>query len=373
MRFYLVGGAVRDQLLGLPVRDRDWVVVGGTESALLERGFILKEPGFPVYLHPSTGEEYALARRETKTGPGYKGFVCTFGPEVTLEQDLQRRDLSINALAEDESGHLIDLVRGQADLSAGLLRPVTPAFAEDPVRLLRMARFAAQLGPLGFRVADEAQPLLQHMAQDADLLTLGAGWLRKEWIKAGATMQPWRYFQVLRDCGALARLYPTLAAVSDALWRPLFERLVGQTADLALREIVLLTALGAQGLSITALGVELGCSDEALQRVNLALALMALLGGAAHPGEWAARMQRQDAYRRAARFAQLLQVLELAQVVPMAALERLRRAWLAACKVESRDLLDQGVRGAALGQALARAREVQIARVLEEDAHAPGY
>lgn len=213
MKIYLVGGAVRDRLLGLPVRDRDWVVVGATEQEMLELGFRKADAEFPVFIHPETGEEYALARRETKTGPGYKGFQVYAGPDVTLEQDLLRRDLTINALAEDETGQVIDLFGGREDLDQGLLRHISPAFVEDPVRLLRVARFAARLGRWGFRVAHSTHGLLQRMAVSDDLLALRPErlWLEMKW--ALAEDQPWRFFQVLQRCGALARLIPELARV----------------------------------------------------------------------------------------------------------------------------------------------------------------
>ena len=210
MRVYLVGGAVRDRLLGLPVRDRDWVVVGASESEMLERGYQRADVDFPVFLHPQSGEEYALARRETKTGPGYKGFSIDAGPDVTLEQDLIRRDLTINAIAEDEAGNLIDPLDGQNDLNAGVLRHISPAFVEDPVRLLRVARFAARLGRWGFRVSHGTHELMKRMAASAELDTLQGERVWQELKQALAEDQPWRFFQVLQRCGALARLNPAL-------------------------------------------------------------------------------------------------------------------------------------------------------------------
>ena len=153
MKIFLVGGAVRDRLLGLPVGERDWVVVGATEKEMLAQGFTRLDRDFPVFAHPETGEEYALARTETKTGPGYKGFEVYAGPDVGLEDDLRRRDLTINAVAEAEDGELVDPFGGRQDLDDGLLRHVSPAFVEDPVRLLRIARFAARFGGFGFRIA----------------------------------------------------------------------------------------------------------------------------------------------------------------------------------------------------------------------------
>jgi tRNA nucleotidyltransferase (CCA-adding enzyme) len=208
MRIYLVGGAVRDELLGLPVTERDYVVVGATERRMLDLGYRRLDKAFPVFSHPETGDEYALARRERKTGPGYKGFSVDAGPEVTLEQDLARRDLTVNALARNGSGEIIDLFRGRDDLDAGVLRHITPAFVEDPVRLLRLARFTAKLGRWGFRAAHGTFALMRSMARRDELETVLPDRLREEMYKALGTEQPWRFFETLHRCGALARLLP---------------------------------------------------------------------------------------------------------------------------------------------------------------------
>ncbi|MEJ2692243.1 MAG: rhodanese [Candidatus Thiodiazotropha sp.] len=213
MKIYLVGGAVRDQLLGLPVRERDWVVVGATPQQMEDLGYRPADAAFPVFLHPESGEEYALARTERKTGPGYKGFEVDAGPQVTLEQDLLRRDLTVNALALDEAGGVIDVCAGRADLEKGLLRHITPAFSEDPVRLLRLARFAAKLGRWGFRVAHETQQLMRQMAASPDLENLRAERLWKEMSRALGEPQPWRFFEVMHRCGALVGLIPELDRV----------------------------------------------------------------------------------------------------------------------------------------------------------------
>jgi len=164
VKSYLVGGAVRDALLGLPVKDRDWVVVGATPAEMLELGYQQVGKDFPVFLHPQSREEYALARTERKSGQGYIGFTCYAAPDVTLEQDLQRRDLTINAIAQDDAGEFIDPYDGRADLNARLLRHVSPAFNEDPLRVLRVARFAARYAHLGFRIAPETLALMRDMA-----------------------------------------------------------------------------------------------------------------------------------------------------------------------------------------------------------------
>src|SRR5688572_26306100 len=168
MQVYLVGGAVRDRLLGRPVVERDWVVVGATPAELERAGYIPVGRDFPVFLHPNTKEEHALARLERKVGPGYRGFTTEFSPEVKLEDDLKRRDLTINAMAEDAAGHIIDPYGGQRDLAARLLRHVSEAFTEDPVRILRVARFAARYAPLGFTVADETMALMRRMVADGE-------------------------------------------------------------------------------------------------------------------------------------------------------------------------------------------------------------
>ncbi|MCU7858424.1 MAG: rhodanese [Candidatus Thiodiazotropha sp. (ex Lucinoma kastoroae)] len=212
MKVYLVGGAVRDQLLDLPVVERDWVVVGATPEEMLAADFRRADSDFPVFLHPETGEEYALARTEVKTGAGYKGFQVESDPEISLEQDLLRRDLTINAMAMDERGNLIDICGGREDLDNGLLRHITTAFTEDPVRLLRMARFAAKLGRWGFRVAHETHALMKKMAASADLMSLKPERIWREMNRSFSEPQPWRFFEVLHNCGALRRLLPDVAA-----------------------------------------------------------------------------------------------------------------------------------------------------------------
>ncbi len=214
LRAYLVGGAVRDRLLGRPVRERDYVVVGATVDDMRRLGFQQVGKDFPVFLHPETKDEYALARTERKTAPGYHGFAVHADPDVTLEQDLLRRDLTINALAEDEHGALIDPHGGLADLQARILRHVSPAFAEDPVRILRLARFAARYADLGFRIADETLGLMRDMvaAGEVDALVPERVWQEME--RALGEDRPSRFFEVLRECGALARLLPEL----DRLW-----------------------------------------------------------------------------------------------------------------------------------------------------------
>jgi tRNA nucleotidyltransferase (CCA-adding enzyme) len=216
MKIYTVGGAVRDALLGLPVQDRDFVVVGATPQQMLQQGFMPVGKDFPVFLHPDTHEEYALARTERKTAPGYKGFLFHADPDVTLEQDLVRRDLTINAIARAEDGTLIDPFGGQRDLAARVFRHVSDSFAEDPVRILRLARFAARfaLPPHDFHVAPETNLLMRQMVAGGEVDALVAERVWQELARGLLEALPSRMFEVLRDCGALARLLPEL----DVLW-----------------------------------------------------------------------------------------------------------------------------------------------------------
>jgi len=212
MEIYLVGGAVRDLLLGLPVKERDWVVVGSTPEEMIELGYTRVGKDFPVFLHPETREEYALARTERKTGPGYTGFDFHAAPDVSLEEDLQRRDLTINAMAENADGELIDPYDGRNDLDLGRLRHVSPAFAEDPVRILRVARFAARFAQWGFSVAHDTNALMRNMvaAGEVDHLVPERVWA--ELAKALAYDNPEKFFTVLHGCNALTVLFPEIEA-----------------------------------------------------------------------------------------------------------------------------------------------------------------
>jgi tRNA nucleotidyltransferase (CCA-adding enzyme) len=212
MQTYMVGGAVRDALLGLPVNDHDWVVVGATPQEMITAGYLPVGKDFPVFLHPQTREEYALARTERKTARGYHGFAVHAEPNVTLEEDLARRDLTINAMARDESGRVIDPFRGQADLKQRVLRHVTMAFREDPVRILRLARFAARFAD--FSVAPETMALMREMVEAGEVDALVAERVWQELARGLMEPRPSRMFEVLRDCGALAKLLPEV----ERLW-----------------------------------------------------------------------------------------------------------------------------------------------------------
>ncbi|HET7202474.1 MAG TPA: multifunctional CCA addition/repair protein [Steroidobacteraceae bacterium] len=210
MDVYLVGGAVRDALLGRPVTEHDHVVVGATPDDLIARGFRPVGKDFPVFLHPETGDQYALARTERKTGAGYYGFATRFSPDVTLEEDLGRRDLTVNAMAQAEDGTIVDPYGGRRDLEARVLRHVSPAFVEDPLRVLRVARFAARFAPLGFRVAGETMDLMRAIVRSGEMQALVAERVWVESERALGEARPTVYFETLRECGALAVVFPEI-------------------------------------------------------------------------------------------------------------------------------------------------------------------
>ena len=224
MQVYLVGGAVRDRLLGLPVGERDWVVVGARPEELERQGYVRVGKEFPVFLHPETREEYALARTERKVGPGYTGFTTQFSPDVTLEDDLRRRDLTINAIAEDEDSNLVDPFGGRRDIEARVLRHVSEAFVEDPVRVLRLARFAARFTNLGFTIAAETRDLMRQIVAAGEMDTLVPERVWKETHRALDEARPDVYFQTLRDCGALKVIFPEVDALfgvpQPVKWHP---------------------------------------------------------------------------------------------------------------------------------------------------------
>ena len=257
MKIYRVGGAVRDRLLGLPVKDIDWVVVGATVEEMLAQGYRQVGRDFPVFLHPDSREEYALARTERKQGRGYTGFQVYASPDITLEEDLERRDLTINAMAEDEQGNLIDPFKGQEDLEQGLLRHVSSAFEEDPLRVLRSARFAARFHSLGFRVADETQALMRQLSHSGELDHLIPERVWQETSRALMEDSPQVFFKVLQACDALAVLFPELHAlfavhdVSQDLDRGehslrVLEQSVSLSEHLPVRFAALCHALGSQ-------------------------------------------------------------------------------------------------------------------------------
>lgn len=362
MQIFKVGGAVRDRLLGRPVTDVDWVVVGARAEDMIAQGYRPVGADFPVFLHPQTGEEYALARTERKSGRGYGGFTFHASPDVTLEQDLLRRDLTINAMAEDEQGQVIDPYGGLKDLQAGLLRHVAPAFAEDPLRVLRVARFAARYAPLGFTVARETLALMRQISESGELrdLTPERSW--KEISRALMEPRPDVFVQVLHDSGALAELLPEVEAIFDrgqgdallAILRNCAER----DQPLAVRwTCLLLNAGAAQVDAVNARGkvprecaelASMTCQHQKDWQQALTLSPEALL----------TLLQRLDVYRRAQRFELFLSACEIGADASRPSPQTAYLLGAAACarSQEIQPLLAQGLQGVALGEALSRQR-----------------
>ncbi|MCP1652581.1 multifunctional CCA addition/repair protein [Pseudomonas nitroreducens] len=396
MQIYKVGGAVRDRLLGIPFSDTDWVVVGASADEMLAQGFRPVGADFPVFLHPKTGEEYALARTERKSGRGYGGFTFHASPDVTLEEDLIRRDLSINAMAEDDAGQIIDPYHGQKDLEARLLRHVSPAFAEDPLRVLRVARFAARYTPLGFSVAPETLALMRELSESGELQALTAERSWKEISRALMEPRPDVFIQVLRDCGALAVLMPEVDALFGVPQPPQHHPEVdtGEHVLAVLREC----AKRGQPLSVRwaclvhdvgkgetrqeewpkhhaheHLGLPLTDAINARFKVPRDCQELARLVGEFHthchralelrPNTVLELLQSFDVYRRPQRFEEFLAASEMDargrhgledRDYPQA--DYLRGAAQAARAVAVQPLLEKGYKGAELGEALKRER-----------------
>ena len=334
MEIYTVGGAVRDELLGLPVKDRDFVVVGATPEQMLARNFKPVGKDFPVFLHPDTHEEYALARTERKTAPGYRGFVFHTDPSVTLEQDLVRRDLTINAMARDSAGRLIDPHGGQRDVEARMLRHVSEAFAEDPVRILRLARFAARFE--GFEVAAETARLCQRMVRAGEVDALVAERVWQELSRGLMAARPWRMFEVLNDCGALARLLPELVGdFTTDCGATILSRAVGEGLALAPRWACLWVGAGAEAADTAS--ARFKAPGECRALAELAARQCAAVAALAGAGSEVllATLERCDALRRPARFGDLLAVVGCAHPDSDAAVSQCRRALEAARGVDA--------------------------------------
>ena len=355
MKAYVVGGAVRDELLGVPVVDRDWVVVGATPEEMAAAGYRPVGADFPVFLHPQTHEEYALARTERKHGRGYRGFTVHAAPDVTLEQDLARRDLTINAMARDEAGRLVDPFGGARDLQAGVLRHVSDAFAEDPVRVLRLARFAARYG---FRVADETIALVRRMVAAGELEHLVAERVWQELATGLAEPHPDRMFETLETCGALAPLFPELRVDRAAL-----ERAAQESASLDVRFALLAWPLAEDAMR--------GLCDRLRVPTDpreLALAICRcrdrILGSASAPArEILDLLKRADAFRRPERFSALLRTAEIAQ--PGLSTTRIGAARVAASAVDAGEIARGAPDASAIPALLDAAREQAIAAALK--------
>lgn len=401
MKRYLVGGAVRDRLLGRPVHERDWVVIGAAPEDMIASGFKPVGKNFPVFLHPRTGEEHALARTERKSGRGYHGFTFHTGAGVSLEDDLRRRDLTINAMAEDEHGHLVDPYGGRRDLEQRLLRHVSPAFTEDPVRILRVARFAARYRPLGFLVADETMTLMQGMvtAGEVDALVPERVW--QETRRALGEPAPATFFEVLRAAGALARLFPEVDALFGVPQPPRHHPEIdsGVHTLMALTQAARLDAPGMARFAAVChdLGKALTPRDEwpshrgherrglaplerlcerlrvpteyrDLARLVTRYHLHAHRAFELRPATLVKLFEALDAFRRPGRLGPFLLACEADargragledRPYPQAAL--LRQALAVAAAVDTRAIVTAGHRGAAIGRELRRQRVAAVA------------
>ena len=402
MQDYLVGGAVRDRLLGMPVADRDHVVVGATPDDMRARGYRPVGKDFPVFLHPLTGEEYALARTERKTGRGYHAFEFDTDVGVTLEQDLERRDLTINAMAEDVDGAIIDPFGGQRDLAARVLRHVSPAFAEDPVRVLRVARFAARYAPLGFHVAGETLALMRRMVQDGEVAHLVAERVWAETRKALTEPAPSAFLKTLRACGALRVVFPEVDALYGVPQRAEYhpevdtgihvELVLDMAAQLAPRDdlvgwCALTHDLGKAltpkhelprhvGHEHNGIDAVRGLSERlkvpaehaALAQLVCRFHLDAHRALELRPATVLELLERLDSFRRPERLARFLVVCEADKrgrlglsesIYPQA--DFLRAAHAGASAVKAADFVAQGLAGVAVGAAMQAARIRAIA------------
>jgi len=400
MQVYLVGGAVRDRLLGRPVKERDWVVVGASPAELERQGFVPVGREFPVFLHPQTHEEYALARLERKVAPGYRGFTTQFSPDVTLEEDLRRRDLTINAMAESSTGELIDPYGGRRDLEARVLRHVSESFIEDPVRVLRVARFAARYAELGFRVAEETVALMRRMTDSGELGALVPERVWQETERALGEPRPEVFFETLRMSGALQVIFPELAELygvpQPPRWHPEVD--TGVHVMLALRYSAFTGASTAVRFAVLMHDLGKALTDperwpshrgheeagvpviEALcarLRVPNGFRDLAVLTARHHavvhraaelrPSTVLKLLEATDAFRRPERFEEMLAACEAdargrtgLEAQPYPQREYLRRARAAAAAVSLDESERQGLAGAAIGEKM---REKRLAAI----------
>jgi len=379
MQIYQVGGAVRDRLLGLPVKDHDWVVVGASVAEMLELGYLPVGKDFPVFLHPTTHEEYALARTERKSGQGYGGFQFHTAVDVTLEQDLLRRDLSINAIAEDAHGTLTDPYGGQQDLQQRRLRHVSPAFAEDPLRVLRVARFLARFSHLGFHIDPSTLTLMTKLSHSGELQALSAERVWKETERALSEANPEQYFITLARCGALQQLMPELAAALPDI----------SHQHPALQPLLCATVLNCEPLVRWSVLCRVLPTAEALEVLHQRLKIPKLFRDTAlllwrhqhrltEPLTAAAVLalyQGLDLQRRPERLAPFVEgcraLAGLNAGQPFAAAEQLQQLLQALNSIQPRTLVHEGYKGAALGQELQKRQLARLEQALNPDHSQP--
>ncbi|BBB14647.1 multifunctional CCA protein [Candidatus Rickettsiella viridis] len=389
METYLVGGAVRDQLLGHPIKERDYVVVGATPEQMLAKGFRLVGKDFPVFLHPKTHEEYALARTERKIGPGYKGFSCYAAPDVTLEADLKRRDLTINAIAQTTTGEIIDPYHGQDDIAKRIFRHISPAFIEDPVRILRVARFMASFAHLGFHVAPETMQLMKTMVKAGEVNALVPERVWQEFSLALTKPTPQAFIKTLFDCGALAILFPTLQmlytdfiSASDKQ-KPnnlaTFDCAVKLTSDPQIRFAALLCHLGRELNDTGISSIQHLCKSY---RISTAYSSLAIIVARYHllahraleldAETLLSLLEKTDAFRQLARFQQFLLVCEAdfhaysgLNSNPYLQKNRILAALSTAKSISVTALTKQGLEGQILGKKLRQQRIDALSHLIQ--------
>jgi tRNA nucleotidyltransferase (CCA-adding enzyme) len=367
MKIYTVGGAVRDELLGLPVQDRDYVVVGATPEEMVKLGFKPVGKEFPVFLHPETHEEYALARTERKVARGYHGFEFYAAPDVTLEQDLARRDLTINALAKDERGAIVDPFNGTADLKAGVLRHVGAAFAEDPVRILRVARFAARYG---FAVAPETFALMKRMVASGEANALVPERVWQELARGLMEKEPSRMVRLLRECSALARIAPEIDALFEGDQRhesvlAALDTAAREGGSLEVRFAVLARALDPLAVEALAarLKVSAACRDLALLAARHANVIID--AAELDAGGLLELLDAADAWRRPERWSELITAATVAEPETARVRERLERVRKAAAAVDAAAIARAAESPGEIRHRLHSARLAAVHNVLE--------
>ncbi len=360
MKTYLVGGAVRDKLLGVPYHEHDWVVVGATPQQLTSQGYQAVGKDFPVFLHPETKEEYALARTERKSGPGYTGFDCYASPDVTLEEDLIRRDLTINAMAEDTDGSIIDPYGGQRDLDKKLLRHVSEAFTEDPLRVLRIARFYARYHYLGFCIADETLQLMQAISVGDELLALPAERIWKELEKALGEKSPQQFFIALQQANALTRIMPELSHLTEQQLA-----ILGKTTSEKLRVTrfaLLLSQLDTESAEALCEKIK-APKDYKELAILLARHQQHCVDTFRQAEALLDTLEQLDPFRREDRFEHFLQCCEL-KFDSHRTSQQLREAYQACKAINAGELAKQGLKGKAIANALHTLRLEAINQLL---------
>jgi len=407
MQIYLVGGAVRDKLLNYPVLDKDWVVVGASPQELIDNGYKQVGKDFPVFLHPDSGDEYALARTERKSGSGYYGFEIAASPEVTLEQDLARRDLTINAIAMDSDDRVVDPYGGQIDLKRKILRHISPAFSEDPLRVLRVARFAARYHHLGFTLAPETFELMKQLANSGELKDLTAERVWQESVRALSEKSPQVYFQTLRDCGGLIDWFPEIDRLwgipNPEQWHPEIDTgvhtmmVLEQSSLLSTDTVTRYAALCHDlGKGITPkdmwpshrghekLGVSVIATISERLKAPLAYTQLAKIVSEFHlhlhrvedltPKTIVKVLEHTDAFRKPARFEQFLLACEADykgrtgfenRDYPQA--DIMRRAFKLCIEISTKDIMAQGYSGKQIGEEIHRQRVSRVKHMDDSD------